>query len=96
AVIVGFAVLSMKEKARFPVKAWPLLIGFGALDTAGHLFIFIGLGLEHGEYAIVTSVAYTVVTVLLARTFLREHVSALQWGGVALVVGGVALLAAFG
>ncbi len=96
AVIVGFAVLSTKEKARFPVRAWPLLIGFGVLDTAGHLFIFIGLGLEHGEYAIVTSVAYTVVTVLLARAFLREQVSALQWGGVALVVGGVALLAAFG
>ena len=96
AVIVGIAVLSQKERMRFPLRAWPLLIGFGVLDTAGHLFIFIGLGLENGENAIITSVAYTVVTVLLARAFLREQVSALQWGGVALVVGGVALLAAFG
>jgi drug/metabolite transporter (DMT)-like permease len=96
AVIVGIAVISQKERMRFPLRAWPLLIGFGVLDTAGHLFIFIGLGLENGENAIITSVAYTVVTVLLARAFLREQVSALQWGGVALVVGGVALLAAFG
>ncbi len=96
AVIVGFAVLSMKEKARFPLKAWPILISFGALDTAGHLFLFVGLGFENGENAIVTSIGYTVVTVLLARAILREQVSALQWGGVALVVGGVALLAVFG
>ena len=95
-VIVGVAVLSLKERARFPVRAWPVLIGFGELDTAGHLFLFVGLGLEHGENAIVTSVAYTVATVLLARGFLHETVSPKQWGGVVLVVGGVALIAAFG
>ena len=42
------------------------------------------------------SVGYTVVTVVLARLFLREPVSPLQWGGVGMVVGGVGVLAAFG
>jgi drug/metabolite transporter (DMT)-like permease len=95
-VIVGVAVLSLKQRVRFPVRAWPVLIGFGVLDTAGHLFLFVGLGLEHGENAIVTSVAYTVATVLLARGFLHETVTPKQWGGVVLVVGGVALIAVFG
>ena len=42
------------------------------------------------------SVGYTVVTVVLARIFLREPVSQLQWGGVGMVVSGVGILAAFG
>jgi len=96
AIIVTIAVFLLKEKMRFPLRAWPLLIAFGALDTAGHLFIFIGLGLENGEYAIVTSVAYTAVTVLLASFFLRERLEPSQWGGVALVISGVAMLAIFG
>ena len=85
-----------RERARFPIGAWPILIAFGVLDTLGHLFLFFGLETLHGEYAIVASVAYTAVTVLLARFFLREPVSRLQWGGIGLVMCGVALLAAFG
>jgi drug/metabolite transporter (DMT)-like permease len=96
AIIVTIAVFSLKEKMRFPLRAWPLLIAFGVLDTAGHLFIFIGLGLENGEYAIVTSVAYTAITVLLASFFLRERLTLGQWSGVTLVIAGVALLAIFG
>jgi drug/metabolite transporter (DMT)-like permease len=95
--VVLFAVLlSRREKARFPMRAWPVLAAFGILDTLGHMFLFFGLETTHGEYAIVASVAYTAVTVLLARIFLREPVSKLQWGGVALIIAGVAVLGAFG
>ena len=79
-----------------PTRAWPVLAAFGVLDTMGHLLLYFGLELPNGEYAIVASVGYTVVTVLLARMFLREPVSRLQWGGVAMVVGGVGVLSAFG
>jgi len=95
-VIVSLVMLTRRTKMRFPPRVWPLLIGFGLLDTAGHVALFIGMGQDHGEYAIVSSVAYTVLTVVLARAFLREPVSRHQWGGVALVVAGVAILAAFG
>ena len=88
--------LARRERVRFPVRAWPVLAAFGVLDTMGHLLLYTGLGLPHGEYAIVASVGYTVVTVVLARFFLREPVSPLQWGGIGLVVGGVGVLAAFG
>ena len=96
AVAIFAILLARRTPARFPVRAWPILAAFGFLDTLGHLLLYIGLGLPHGEYAIVASVGYTVVTVVLARFFLREPVSPLQWGGVGLVVGGVGILAAFG
>jgi len=94
--IVGMFILLRRVKMRFPPRAWPILVSFGLLDTSGHVMIFVGMRLEHGEYTIVTSVGYTVVTVLLARIFLREPVSARQWGSIALVVAGVAILATFG
>ena len=94
--IVGMVMLARRDKVRFPPRAWPILVSFGLLDTAGHVLLLFGMSREHGEHAIVTSVAYTVLAVLLARVFLREPVSPLQWGGVALVVAGVATLAAFG
>ncbi|MBR45927.1 MAG: hypothetical protein CMM31_05520 [Rhodospirillaceae bacterium] len=96
AVALIAILMARRERARFPVRAWPILVAFGVLDTLGHLFLFFGLETVHGEYTIVASVAYTAVTVLLARLFLREPVSKLQWGGVALVMCGVALLAFFG
>ena len=99
--LIGFValttlLLARRERVRFPVRAWPVLAVFGVLDTLGHLLLYTGLGLPNGEYAIVASVGYTVVTVVLARIFLREPVSPLQWGGIGLVVGGVGILAAFG
>ena len=99
--LIGFValwviVLARRGPVRFPLRAWPILAAFGLLDTLGHLLLYTGLGLPNGEYAIVASVGYTVVTVVLARSFLREPVSPLQWGGIGLVVGGVGVLAAFG
>jgi uncharacterized membrane protein len=99
--LIGFVALAAvivgrRERVRFPARAWPVLAAFGVLDTTGHLLLYTGLSLPHGEFAIVASVGYTVVTVVLARIFLREPVTPLQWGGVGLVVSGVGLLAAFG
>ena len=99
--ISGFAgvaaiLLARRRRVPFPTRAWPILAAFGVLDTMGHLLLYFGLELPNGEYAIVASVGYTVVTVVLARLFLHEPVSPLQWGGVAMVVGGVGVLAAFG
>lgn len=96
AVALWIILIASRAPARFPPRAWPILAAFGLFDTMGHLLLYTGLGLPNGEHAIVASVGYTVVTVVLARTFLREPVSLLQWGGVGMVVGGVGVLAAFG
>jgi drug/metabolite transporter (DMT)-like permease len=95
-VLIGVVFGRRRERPLFPRRIWPVLVAFGVLDTLGHLFLFFGLDTAHGEYAIVASVAYTAVTVLLARIFLHEPVSKLQWGGVALTIAGVAILGAFG
>ncbi|MBT3927910.1 MAG: DMT family transporter [Rhodospirillaceae bacterium] len=86
--------LLRRELPRFHPRLWPMLIALSLLDTMGYLGVYLGLGYVNGEFAIVASSAYAVVTVVLARIFLREPVGFLQWGGVALVVCGIALLAA--
>ena len=42
----------------------------------------------------VVASAFGAVTVVLARVFLREAMTWPQWAGIALVVGGVAVLSA--
>ena len=81
-----------RELPRLYPRLWPILIALSLLDTMGYLGVYIGLGHANGEFAIIASSAYSVVAVILARIFLREPVNMVQWGGVALVVGGIALL----
>ena len=81
-----------RELPRFYPRLWPILIALSVLDTMGYLGVYIGLGYVNGEFAIVASSAYSVVAVVLARLFLREPVNIVQWGGVGLVVAGIALL----
>ena len=80
------------ETPRLYPRLWPILIVLSLLDTGGYLGVYLGLGYVNGELAIVASSAYAVVTVVLARIFLREPVNLAQWGGVGLVAGGIALL----
>ena len=80
------------ETPRLYPRLWPILIVLSLLDTGGYLGVYLGLGYVNGEFAIVASSAYAVVTVVLARIFLREPVNLAQWGGVGLVAGGIALL----
>ena len=94
-IILAIAMFLRKESFKFSFNVWPILIIWSLLDTGGHLFLFLGLATEHGEYAIIASVGYTIVTVLLARFILKEQVSLPQWGGIALVILGVALLSYF-
>ena len=81
-----------RDVPRFRPRLWPILIALSLLDTMGYLCIYIGFGYVNGEFAIVASSAYAVVAVVLARVFLKEPVNLKQWGGVVLVVGGIALL----
>ena len=84
--------LLRREAPRFQPRLWPLLFVLTLFDTMGYLGVYFGLGYVNGEFAIVASSAYSVVTVVLARLFLREPVNLAQWGGVALVIGSIALL----
>ena len=96
AVVLGASFLVMRKVPRMPLRAWPLIVLLALVDTLGYIFVYAGLALENGEFAIVTSSAYSVVTILLARFVLREQVVPLQWLGVAIVIAGIGTLSAAG
>ena len=96
AVVLGASFLVMRKVPRMPLRAWPLIALLALVDTLGYIFVYAGLALENGEFAIVTSSAYSVVTILLARIVLREQVVPLQWLGVAIVIAGIGTLSATG
>ena len=96
AIALGAGFLVLRRVPHMPLRGWPLIVLIALVDTLGYVFVYAGLAMENGEFAIVTSSAYTVVTILLARIFLREPVVPLQWLGVAIVIAGIGTLSATG
>ncbi len=84
--------LLKREAPRLPMRWWPILTLQGLLDGGAYLALVAGGMGEGGEIAIVVSSGFGAVTVLLARVFLREAMTWAQWGGIVLIVGGVAVL----
>ena len=58
------------------------MLGVTAVNASGHL--------PGKEFAAVGISGYGAVSVVLAMIFLKEKVSAGQWAGIAMIVGGVA------
>lgn len=70
-----------------------ILLTMGALDALA-LGIVIAAGqLPNPEYAAVSASIFGLITVILARLFLREHMSPGQWGGVLITFAGIGYLA---
>ena len=82
-----------RRPLRLPVGWWPALALQGMLDIGGFAALLIGLAGTGAGLAAVASAPFAVVTVLLARFFLKEGVPAKQWGGILIVVVSVAVLA---
>lgn len=75
---------------------WPFLLGQGLLDAGGYLALFAGSTGAGSEIAAVAASGFGAVTVILARLVLKEPMGWIQWLGVALVTGGVAVLSGTG
>ena len=75
-----------------PWRWWPVLVFQGLLDGGAYLALLAG---SHGAGSALTAVVastFSAVTVVLARLILRESMSWLQWGGIAVIlIGGVML-----
>lgn len=94
--LAGLAALLVPRwrSLRVPLPWAAVLSGQGVLDTLGYLFLYAsGTGLAAGIATVVSS-TFGLVTVALARVFLREPISIRQWLGIALVFAGVAGLSA--
>lgn len=99
--IVSFALLAAlfaarRRVPRIPAAWWPLLALQGLMDAGAYVAVLFGGHGPGSEIAVVVSSSFSVVTVVLARIFLKEPMSVMQWLGIAAIVGGVATLAALG
>jgi drug/metabolite transporter (DMT)-like permease len=96
-LITIFAIMGVRaERPCLPVRWWPFLVMQGVLDAAGYLFLFAGSHGAGSEIAAVTASTFGAVTTLLAWIILREQIGRVQWGGIALVFVGVAILSSYG
>lgn len=93
------ALLPLYLSPRFAFKLsarWsPALLLQGLLDAGAYLALFAAGRGEGAEIAAVIGSAFGAVTALLARVVLKETISWGQWGGIALIFGGVAALSGF-
>lgn len=79
---------------KLPVRWWPGFIGMGALDVLALVSVVAAGHAPNAEIATVVSSTFGAVTVILARIFLKERISALQWAGILMIMAGVAVLSA--
>lgn len=79
----------LPPKKKFPL--WPLL-AVGALDMGA--FFSLSLGMTATNSSIIAPIASsnTVVTILLARIFLREKLKPAQIGGIVGIITGIVLM----
>jgi drug/metabolite transporter (DMT)-like permease len=82
--------LAARERPALPMKWWPALASQGLLDTGGYAALYQAAYGEGSGIAAVVASSYGALSTLLAWIILRERVNAVQWGGIALVFGGVA------
>lgn len=71
----------------------PLIAAMGGLDALALTCVIAAGATAHPEYAAAASSVFGVITIILAWRFLREPMTALQWGGVALVFAAIGWLA---
>ena len=89
-MLVLFA--AIRERPVMPVRWWPALALQGLLDSGAYVALFLPAGKPGAEIAVVVASGFCAVTVLLARIVLKERMTWLQWAGIVLIVGGVAVL----
>ena len=95
-VCLTLFMLVTRTSVRLPMQWWPPFVAMGVLDALGVITIFLGTAGEGAAVAAAASAPATVVTTILAATFLRERVPLIQWSGIGAVVAGAVGLAFYG
>lgn len=90
--LVGAIIVVQRPSFASAFRSPGVLSGMGVLDASALAFVTLAGTVPNPEFAAVTTSTFGVVTILLARLFLGERVSLPQWGGIAAVFLGVALL----
>lgn len=85
-----------KQVPIISLRCWPLIGLQGFMDTGAYVALAWSTRAENAEIAVVTASGFSIITVLLARYFLKEKMSWTQWCGVLFIVAGVVVLSSFG
>lgn len=92
--LVFIAVILVVQRAplRIPSQWLPFVSVQGSLDALGYLAFLAGAHSAAPHITMVVASAFSVVAVLLARLIIHEPVSKMQWGAIALIAAGTAVL----
>lgn len=91
--LVTVVILVFKQTFWPGKAALPWLIAMGIADGIALLCVLSAGGLPNPQYASVTSSMFGLLTIVLAWIFLKERMSATQWGGCLIAFCGVGYLA---
>ncbi len=90
---VALVALGGRERPMSTIRVHPAAMMAGLLDAAGNVLYLFATRHTRMDVAAVLGSLYPAVTVLLASRLLAEDVSRSQWGGLALCLGAVGLIA---
>ena len=93
-VLLGGVLIVQRARLAVP-REWVPFVGLqGGLDSLGYLTFLAGSNSAAPYVTMVIASAFSVVTVVLARLFLHEPISKMQWVAIALIAVGAAVLTA--
>ena len=81
-----------KQAPVITISCWPLIGLQGLLDTGAYAALAWSSHSDNAELAVVATSGFCVVTVLLARVFLKEKMHWLQWCGLVFILAGVSVI----
>jgi drug/metabolite transporter (DMT)-like permease len=86
--------LGILEPASFPEssRGWIAIFGTGVSFTLGYVFFFVGAAIIGTTRASILSISEPVMIILVAVMLVDEWLSPVQWLGIMLVIGSLAIL----
>ncbi len=91
-IVIGLVLFAQRAPVRIPSEWLPFMGLQGGLDALGYFTFLAGANSAAPHITMVVASAFSVVTVLLARFIIQEPVSKGQWGAIALIAAGTAVL----
>ena len=91
-VLVPFVVREKSDLVKITKRAWAGIFAMGAFDVAAVSSVNYMGRLPNREFGSMGISAYGAIATLLAMILLKEKTTVLQWVGIAMISGGVAVL----
>ena len=91
-VLVPFVIREKSDLVKITKRAWVGIFAMGAFDVAAVSGVNYMGRLPNKEFGSMGISAYGAIATLLAMILLKEKTTVLQWVGIAMISGGVAVL----